>query len=161
MLGEIAAALPDVTFEVVGPGRDEIARAGAIAATLTRPNITIRGRVPRAEMASVYQNATALLCTSTYEGFPNTFLEAWGNGVPVVSTVDPDDLLSEHGLGLTAPDAAGLAAHLRQLIESQPMWRGIADRGRDYCVSAHAVDRALPRFEELFLDALRAEKARG
>ena len=161
MLAEIAAALPHVHFEVVGPGRDEIARAASIADALNRPNITLKGRVARAEMPSVYRGATALLCTSTYEGFPNTFLEAWGQGVPVVSTVDPDDLLTGHGLGLTAPDAGGLAAHLAQLVESQPLWRGMAERGREYCVSTHAVDRALPRFEEVFVDALGAEKARA
>ena len=161
MLGDIAAALPDVRFEVIGPGRTEAERDGGLTALLSQPNVTLRGRVARDEMGDVYRGATALLCTSSYEGFPNTFLEAWGHGVPVVSTVDPDGLLGEKRLGLTATDAPGLAAHLRQLADAEPFRRGYADRGRDYCVATHAVDRALPRFEELFLDALEIAKVRA
>lgn len=159
MLAEIASALPQIQFEVIGPSRDDVAEAADLAPLRALPNVAVRGRMAREQMGRVYRGATALLCTSTYEGFPNTFLEAWGHGVPVVSTVDPDGLLSEHGLGLTAPDAPGLAAHLRRFADSEPVWRGYADRGRDYCVANHAVDRALPRFEELFLAILQIEKA--
>jgi hypothetical protein len=75
--------------------------------------------------------------------------------------VNPDDLLTEHELGLTAADAPGLAAHLRRLVGSQPLWRGYSDRARDYCVTNHAIDRALPRFEQLFLDAIEHPRGRA
>jgi glycosyltransferase involved in cell wall biosynthesis len=159
MLVEIASALPQIRFDVIGPPRRDVEQSPELAPLASLPNVALRGRVARDQMSEAYRGATALLCTSTYEGFPNTFLEAWGHGVPVVSTVDPDDLLGEHGLGLTAPDATGLAAHLRRFAESASVWRGYADRGRDYCVANHAVDRALPRFEALVLAALQIEKA--
>lgn len=161
MLGDVAAILPGVRFEVIGPTGAETSGTDALRRALAYSNVTLRGRLGRAEMASAYRGATALLCTSSYEGFPNTFLESWGQGVPVVSTVNPDGLLTERGLGLTASDATGLAAHLRQLVESEPLWRGYAARARDYCVANHSVDRALPRFEAIFLDALKTPKARA
>lgn len=154
MVGEVAAALPHVSFEIVGPGRDDVERDAMLARALALPNVVLRGRLARADMAAVYRGAAALLCTSTYEGFPNTFLEAWGQGVPVVSTVDPDGLLTESRLGLTAPDASGLASHLRQLADSDAVWRGYSNRGREYSVANHSVDRAMPRFEEVFRAAL-------
>lgn len=157
--GEIAAALPQIRFEVIGPSRHDIDREAALAPMLALPNIEWRGRVARSDMDSVYRGATALLCTSAYEGFPNTFLEAWGQGVPVVSTVDPDGLLAEYQLGATAPDAPGLTAHLRRLVESDATWRGYSDRGRDYSVANHSVERAMPRFEVLFRDTLAGRRA--
>jgi len=161
MLPEVAALLPDVRFEVVGPTAADLSGNDALRLALARPNVALRGRLARAEMAAAYRGATALLCTSSYEGFPNTFLEAWGQGVPVVSTVNPDGLLTEHGLGLTAHDATGLATELQRLVASEPVWRGFADRAREYCVANHAVERALPRFEALFLDTVKTQKARA
>lgn len=161
MLADVAALLPEVRFEIVGPTGQETSGGDALRRVLACSNVMLRGRLGRAEMASAYRGATALLCTSSYEGFPNTFLEAWGQGLPVVSTVDPDGLLTEQGLGLMAPDAAGLAAHLRQLVESEPLWRGYADRARTYCMSNHAVDRALPRFEQVFRDAFQPRQGRA
>lgn len=154
MLAAVAAELPDVRFEVIGPAADDAATAGALGQPGALANVVLRGRVPRDEMPAVYRGATALLCTSIYEGFPNTFLEAWGHGVPIVSTIDPDGLLTGHGLGFTAADASGLAAQIRRLVESASLWQACSERSREYCVAHHRVERALPRFERVFLDAL-------
>ena len=61
------------------------------------PNVTLHGRVERERMPSLYQDALCLCCTSVLEGFPNTFLEAWSVGLPVVSSFDPDHLIAERG----------------------------------------------------------------
>jgi glycosyltransferase involved in cell wall biosynthesis len=156
---ELARLCPGVHFDVVGPAdgseyaKDICVRARAL------PNLTLHGAMPRVRMAEFYKRAACLCCTSVLEGFPNTFLEAWSYGLPVVSTFDPDRLIAERRLGIAAEDAAGLAAGIERLIHSSDEWLQVSDRARRYHVENHTLDAAMPRFLGIFLDALRDERA--
>jgi glycosyltransferase involved in cell wall biosynthesis len=146
---EIARALPDLRFDFVGPAPDAWARE--IAARAALPNVRVLGRVPSAGMHDVYGGAAGLICTSLFEGFPNTFIEAWSHGVPVVSSVDPDDLISLLGLGVAAADTDGLIRGVRLLATDRETWRRASDRSRAYYETHHDPEIALPRFAEAFL----------
>ena len=156
VLIDVAAALPHVRFDVAGaaPAADSAAEA-VLARARALSNVRVLGRVARDEMPAVYRGASALICTSAYEGFPNTFLEAWSHGVPVISTVDPDDLIRERGLGLVATAAPGLAAHVARLLASPDEWHALSSNARTFYVTHHRMDEALARFERVFADAAR------
>jgi glycosyltransferase involved in cell wall biosynthesis len=152
---DVAALCPELRFTMVGPDDDDPDYTRAIrerAALL--PNVTIRGAASTAEVDVLLRDAACLCCTSDHEGFPNTFLEAWSHGRPVVSTWDPDDLIAAHGLGSVARrDPADLAAALRSLARSPDAWRRASENARRYFDETHALDRVMPRFERVFLDA--------
>src|SRR5690606_14607407 len=101
----IARACPDIEFSLAGPIYDDAYAQATIAEARTVPNIRVLGPVPREDVPNLYRNASLLCCTSDYEGFPNTFLEAWSLGVPVVSTIDPDGVIRRHGLGAIGADS--------------------------------------------------------
>ena len=88
----------------------------------------------------------------TSEGFPNTFLEAWSHGIPVVSTIDPDDLILEKGLGSVARNVPELVAALRGMMASPERWTGMSNRARAYFLETHHVSKVMPRMERLFLE---------
>ena len=123
--------------------------------------MTLLGKVPRSQMPNVYRNALALLCTSAYEGFPNTFLEAWSHGIPVVSTIDPDNLIAARRLGAVAPDPQALAAAIRELASSPARWQEMAGRARGYFRGRHLPEHALPLFEQVLVEAADRRKARA
>ena len=154
MLLDLAELAPDILFEVAGsadpagPYSDELIRR---ASTLS--NVRMLGRVERERIPDLYRGAACLCCTSYHEGFPNTFLEAWSQGIPVVSTFDPDDLIAEQGLGGVAQDAAGLLAAIRRLTGSPQEWRGASERGRAYYETNHLPENTLPRFEAVLAGA--------
>ena len=109
----------------------------------------------RDKMAGFYRRAACLCCTSDFEGFPNTFLEAWSNRLPVVSMFDPDGLIAENSLGAAANDLPGLIVALRSLLGSPELWKQASSNVRRYYLENHTVEAAMPRFEAVFLDALK------
>jgi glycosyltransferase involved in cell wall biosynthesis len=145
---EVAEACPGVAFDVVGPLGDDSYSADIAARATGRPNVTLHGRASRAEMDAYYRQASVVLCTSDREGFPNTFIEAWSHGVPVVSTHDPDGTIARLGLGkVAAPVARALAASLREMLGSREAWARASSAARQYYLRNHTVDSVMERFE--------------
>jgi glycosyltransferase involved in cell wall biosynthesis len=154
---DLAEACPDLSFDLVGPPGDG-AEAGRIlerARSLT--NVTWHGRLTRDRLADLYRQSACLCCTSDYEGFPNTFLEAWSHGLPVVSTIDPDGLIASRFLGVSASGVAGLAKGIRDLFRSPERWRGASDRARRYYEENHTPEAACLRLEQVFRQAVTVE----
>jgi len=148
---EVARRLPGVRFCLVG-GRDEgdpslLDRMRAAASHL--PNVALVGHVPFAAIAAYFERARVLLCTSESEGFPNTFLQAWGRGVPVVSTVDPDEVICRHGLGYHGRDPDELAGGIRRLLSRPAHRAAIGQRARDYVRAYHDPSVVIPKLERL------------
>jgi len=152
LLVELARACPAVGFDLVGPPDATFYTREVLETLRTIPNVKVRGTVSRLDVPSLYREAACLVCTSRDEGFPNTFLEAWSHGLPVVSTFDPDGLIAERGLGRAATDVAGLASGIRELLARPEEWRGASERARQYYLDNHTVEAAMTRFESLFLE---------
>ncbi|MFO1402462.1 MAG: glycosyltransferase family 4 protein [Steroidobacteraceae bacterium] len=155
LLLEVARACPEIGFDVAGMlDANDSYLAPLLAEARTLPNLVLHGAVPRERMAAMYGRAALLLCTSRYEGFPNTFIEAWSIGIPVVSTIDPDGLIARRQLGAVGESAAALAAAIRGVIAEPGPWRAMSARARDYFVRHHAVDQAMAQFEKLFREVV-------
>ena len=146
---DIASALPEYRFELAGPAPD--AWAKNVVDRAASAGINVLGRVARQDMGPVYEGATALLCTSAFEGFPNTFLEAWSYGVPVISSVDPDSLIAERRLGSTARTTDEFVAAIRRLAEDPAERAASGRRCREYYLACHEPETALARFADMFV----------
>ena len=102
---DLAERISDADFVMVArerPGSEQpTASVHERAARL--PNLELLPVRPRSELLPLYERAIALVSTSSLEGFPNVFLEAWARGVPTLSLhVDPDGVIADHGLGAVA-----------------------------------------------------------
>jgi glycosyltransferase involved in cell wall biosynthesis len=156
LLLDAAERCPGIMFDVIGDGPpgSETSRLRQRAAALS--NVRLSGYVPHAEMPAQYQGARAVVCTSTLEGFPNTFLEAWARGIPVVTTFDPDGLVQHHGLGLQADDANALAAALRQICDNDALHARLATAARAYYLAHHTVEATVSAYDILFTQTVKA-----
>jgi glycosyltransferase involved in cell wall biosynthesis len=157
---ELAAALPEARFKMI-MGTTSETPAGLIeqtrAAAAELPNLELLPARPRQELLADMHTATAVVTTSRIEGMPNTFLEAWARGVPVLSLhVDPDDKIANHDLGTVA------GGSMERLIEAAAaLWRDpglreeIGERARRFVRETHWPEAVGDRWAELLGEILR------
>lgn len=153
-LVEVARMCPELNFDLVGPHYRDALSLKAIKDAGELPNITVRGRMSRPEVDRLYRDAACLISTSDYEGFPNTFLEAWSHALPIVSTFDPDGLIRNRRMGIVANDATTLAKGLRSLLGAKRLYAEYSENALSYFAQNHTVEMVQPQFERHIFDAV-------
>jgi glycosyltransferase involved in cell wall biosynthesis len=152
VLLELAEARPEWDFHVVGSGdasQPDVQVLERRAQSLA--NVTLHRRIGDEALDEQYRRAHALICTSSMEGVPTTFLEAWARGVPVVSTVDPDGVIAEQALGAAAT-TNGLASAIDRVLQQDQ--RAAAQRIRAHFLATHAIEPFVLRHEQVFAASL-------
>jgi glycosyltransferase involved in cell wall biosynthesis len=150
---EIARRLPDLPFVVVGgpePSREgeEFFRS-LMQAAASVPNLRMAGFVPWSEADGFFNQARVVLNTSRWEGFPNSFLQAWARGIPTVSFIDTGS--REDGMPVTSV-ASGVddaAARVARLMGDDLAWHQASQRCLRHFRRNHSVDSMLVRYEHL------------
>jgi len=104
-------------------------------------NVNFIGYLKREQVLDFFAKAIGLLATSYYEGFSNTFLEAFVSGTPVVAPlrIDPDHIISRNKLGLTSDSDEDLHKLIIQLNEMEvARYEVLVKRCRSYVLTHHA-----------------------
>lgn len=114
------------------------------------PNITFHGRVPYHGVGDLYDRTCVFVNTSDSEGFPNTYLQSWRRGVPVVAFFDPDDLIRMEGLGYAVSSMDEMQQAIEKLLSDDAEWHQISERCRAYMERHHGDDVVLAPYLEAF-----------
>jgi glycosyltransferase involved in cell wall biosynthesis len=133
---ELARQLSAVKFAVVGgpmPGGDTYYE-DMRAAAARLPNVSMLGAVRYSDTGAIFDRAKVFLNTSSVEGFPNTFLQAWVRGVPVVTFFDPDSLVQRMQLGVVAASLDEMREGLTTLLGTDHYRDLIARRAREFAL---------------------------
>jgi glycosyltransferase involved in cell wall biosynthesis len=166
LIVELARLVPNRRFKIVGSGSDaQTTRLRALAASLE--NIEFTGFVPYAEVEQHFDGASVLINTSTGEGFPNTFLQAWSRGMPTLSFFDADAYRDGRAVGLSVRDIPAMAAALAELSRPDShAWANQSALCAHYMLDNHRVDVAVGMYEDLIASlaqvsgGIRARKGR-
>jgi glycosyltransferase involved in cell wall biosynthesis len=154
---ELARQLPQVRFTLAGgpmpAGETYYEDVRAAAARL--PNVTMLGAVPYAQTAGLFDRAKVFLNTSSIEGFPNTFLQAWIRGVPVVSFFDPDSLVQRMSLGSIANSLDEMRESIRDLLANDFDREQIGRRAREFATREYTTGVAARYLELLDVNSTR------
>lgn len=124
---------PEARLTVAGSGPERGALEALAHELGLGDAVVFAGRLDRADVAALYRRATLMLNPSRTDNTPNSVLEAWACGVPVVSTrVGGVPCLVDHGrTGLLVPaqDPAAMAEAALSLIEQPALHAAMAEAG--------------------------------
>jgi glycosyltransferase involved in cell wall biosynthesis len=163
---ELARQMPSVQFIMAMNGNEHQSRYCNIRdAALLLPNFRFLGSVPTNKIDSWFAGASLYVNTSVREGFPNTFLQSWQQGVPVISVnIDPTrDMTSLHlGLCLYHDEehlkksyselAKELSCVVGQMVGDERLLKSYDQTCRDYVARTHSSEVVIEQFVKMIGD---------
>jgi len=158
---EIAAQMPNTSFHMVGgtlPGEEALYGQMRDAAA-SRANVSFHDRQSYSDANNLYGRARLLLNTSDVEGFPNSYLQAWIRGVPVVTLIDPDRVIEREGLGVVAGAPDQLAGAIAALLGSREAWQAASDRCLRFVAREFGDDRILSTYLDTFQQVMHSGRS--
>lgn len=134
----------NVTFIMIGRASTEAWVTFVAEKTKLLKNFQYTGEFPIDEVNKILQESHILVNTSDYEGFPNTFIQAWLHGVPVVSlNVDPDNIIKNYKLGFHSSSFEQMEKDLRELITEKKLRQDFGANAYKYAQKNHCVDKQI------------------
>ena len=116
----------------------------------SRSNVTFHGAVPYRSVSALYARARVFVNTSDIEGFPNTYLQAWASGTPVVAFFDPDCVIAREGLGVAVRTPDEMSAAVRRLTRGEFEWQAARERCLAFIERHYSEDVVLQPYLETF-----------
>lgn len=140
-----------------GPERDPLQKLSKVL--VPDAPVKFTGRVDNADMQSLYADADCLINPSRVDNMPNSILEAFASGVPVVSTNAGGipDMVTDGVSALLAPvgDDAALASHVLRVLQNSAVASALREAGL-----AEAKKYAWHEVKRSWLDAYRLAASR-
>jgi glycosyltransferase involved in cell wall biosynthesis len=121
----------------------------------TPPNLTWLGRLSFDNALNLFDRAAFFVNTSTVmaEGFPNTFIQAWLRGIPVLSLdVDPDGIIKRSGVGLAPATLPEMLEFMRSLVIDRPAYLRISTAASSLAAKNFSVEYMADHFLEQLHD---------
>ncbi len=152
---EMARRLPSYRFVMIG-GPDPDRRSQEYFQSLREaareiPNLEIRGFVPFTEAEQAFNGARVFLNTSEYEGFPNTFLQAWSRGIPSVGFIDTGSRRQGEPVYDSVRDVPEATWRIDRLMRDDIHWTHMSQRVQSHYRDTHSVDAIISRYEREIL----------
>ena len=115
------------------------------------PNLEFLGVVPFNEIGKFYCNASILVNTSMFEGYPHAFIQAWACLTSVISLqCNPDNILLKHDIGLYSKTFDQLVADVKELINNKQRRDELARNGRRYVEEFHDINKVIYNYIDMF-----------
>lgn len=153
---ELAHRLPEYIFVVIMNLGIPETHQHCVREAENLSNVTLINRVPFHEIEQYFAQAKLHINTSTFEGFPNTFLQAAKYGVPTIAAkVDPGEMLSQHGCGVSCNDELELLAkNIRLFMTNPERYVEASSCCLDYVRTYHDKDKIIPQYENALVSLL-------
>ena len=154
----IQRQVPEARLIVAGEGKERPALE-ALVARLGVRQVEFRGRTPPEEMAVLYDEADIYLNSPNIDNMPNSVIEAFAAGLPVVTTnaggipyiVDHE----RNGLLVKVGDHEALAAAALRMLREPRLAERLSDEGRRECLAKFVWPAVSADWERMYVDVRR------
>lgn len=149
-LAENFAGQHSLQFIMIGKGGNNMYMKHLSRKISKLDNLNFLGEKPFDEVNKILSGAHILVNTSKYEGFPNTFIQAWMRRVPVVSLdVDPDGVLEKNKIGFHSGTFEQMVKDVQLLIENEKLREEIGARALQYAFENHTIEKNINKIISL------------
>ncbi len=150
---ELARHFLEVTFIILGKAHFE--GKGAWKPTSLPNNVKLMGHIGGTEKVKLLSEAWVLINTSIHEGLAVSFLEALKCETPILSCVDPENVVSRFGVYVGRWEGTGETAipyfieGLNRLL-TQHQWRiELGQKGKQWVTQTHNKEQFIASFNQL------------
>lgn len=148
---ELAKMLPDLSFKMIVSSSSEHQDNYVQEAASNVNNIEYLGFVPFNEIRQYFGKANLFISTSLREGFPNTFLQSWQYGTPVISLhVDPDGVINQYQLGKISVSIKQMSVDVKELINNSVLCNELSENSKKYVKKFHSRNAIVEQYIDIF-----------
>jgi glycosyltransferase involved in cell wall biosynthesis len=113
--------------------------------------VQYKGELSYNETAELISRSYILVNTSYNEGFPNTFIQAWSFGVPVISlNIDPDKIIMQNKIGLFSGTFEKMVDDTLFLINNKEEWGKMSLNAYQFARSNFDIKENLKSYIKVF-----------
>jgi glycosyltransferase involved in cell wall biosynthesis len=152
---ELVERCPEYRMHMVGgpDPNDWLLYENSRQRAVSLSSIKFHGQIPYHDIGSIYDRAKIFVNTSEVEGFPNSFLQSWRRGIPVVSFFDPNGLIRREGLGYIVQSIDEMRSTVRKMLSNFNEWHHVSVRCLRYMDEFHTDDLVISPYLQAFSDA--------
>ena len=106
--------------------------------------------MPYHHVNDLYQNSRIFINTSDSEGFPNSFLQSWIRGVPVISFFDPDNTIQRENIGSSPDDIEEMVDSIKRLLSDDDLLESFSLRAESFAMKHYSPSSIVNGYLQLF-----------
>ena len=160
LLLKLAEVMPKTKFQMIGgctsSNQELYERIKRDSQRIS--NLEFLGPIPFHEVNEYFKRAWTLVNTSTFEGFPHAFVQAWMYYAPVVSlNSDPDEIICTYKLGFHSRTFNQLVKDVEILMENEYLRKQMGENARQYVEKEHDIANVVEKYMKVGNSLIDAE----
>jgi len=148
---KLAMKIPEGRFQMIGGIGDGKLYESIKEALKKITNLNFLGYIPFYEIDEYFKQASILVNTSEFEGYPNAFIQAWMHCMPTVSlNADPGEVICKHKLGFHSRTFEQMVQDVKKLTENEKLRERIGRNCRSYVEEKFDYDKLVKQYIKVF-----------
>lgn len=150
----LARQLTGCKVEFIMAGKMPGGRYGEKLKSMIRKTSNVRylGQISFTGTNHLFDSAYLNVLTSIHhEGFSNGSIQGWLRQVPLITTIDKDYIVRNHGLGAYVTNFEQMVAQVRYFLDNIDVRNAAGKRARDFAIKNFSIESNGPKYEQLFL----------